>query len=543
MTSLSEASAESTETPDGAVPRVEKRDWLAGRPLDRWDALGAFVIALAVLVVGYAFRSIIVPADPWRYVQSAEDFPSDAWVALGYTRYGMILPLIPVVKVFGTAQVTYYFWPLLSSATVSAGVFLLGARWWGRVAGLVAVVLLVSNRIFFYNLSRGYPDIMSMALFVGALIFALVARDRMVTGRRAWPWLLAVGFLLGWGFEVRETSVLAWPVIALVLWRGRRTVYAAALVGLPVLAWFALDVAISAWAYGDPMLKYHVLTGLDASAARTATGEVKNALMIGKPRSFYFTYIPTLALERPNGVVMVVLGAAGLLALVVRNSALRLMGLWFVCVYGVTCLLGGGLDPAHPRGLLFVERYWIPFLPPLVLAAAGLAMGAVRWVVSRLGGGVALRRAWIPQVLVAAALCWFPLAFVAHYATTDPAFPPGGGAALEELRDELSTNGFRGGKVFTDWETVRILPAYQRPFMGGAAVWPGEPRSITGKVKPAPGDHVLLFEPDSRTCPFCWHALARWVDKNPDGPPANWQPVFTSSHGVVTLYEVRSPGS
>jgi hypothetical protein len=534
-TAVSEPSRTRVDTPQQATAR----DWLAGRSVDRWDALGAVLVALAVVVVGYVFRSIVVPADPWHYVRSAAEFPSDRWVALGYSRYGLILPIIPVVKAFGTAQVTYYFWPLVSAGALAACVFLLGARWWGRVAGVMAVVLLVSNRVFFYNLSRGYPDIMSMALFVVALLLALAARDRMVAGRRAWPWLVAVGVLLGWGFEVRETSVLAWPIVALILWRGRRTVVAAVLVALPVLAWLALDVAISAWAYGDPLLKYHVLTGLDAGAARTATGEVKNYLMVGKPRSFYFTYIPTLALERPNGLVMVVLGAAGLLALAVRHGAIRFMGLWFICVYGLTTLLGGGLDPDHPRGLLFVERYWIPFLPALALAAAGLSAWAVRWVVRRTGRGWVLRRPWVPQLVVAALLCWSPVAFVVHYATTHPAFPPGGGAALEELRDELSANGFRGGRVFTDWETVRILPAYQKPFLGGDAVWPGEPRSVTGPVKPARGDHVLLFERNSRTCPFCWNALARWVEKNPDGPPANWHPVFTSSHGVVTLYEVR----
>jgi hypothetical protein len=532
---------------DAPVDRVDdggrtsdRRDWLAGRPTRRADLAVAAGVGLVVIAVAYAFRSVVVPADPWHYIRSAIEFPSDRWVALGYTRYGIVLPAIPVARVFGAAQVTYYFWPLLSAGVLAASTYLLGRRWWGPVAGLTAVVLLVANRIVFYNLSRGYPDIMSMALFAVAVLAALAARDRLVAGRGAAAWLLAVGFLLGWGFEVRETSMLAWPLIALILWRKGRLLSSALLVGLPLLGWAAVDVGVSAWAYGDPLLKYHVLTGLDVSAARTKTGEVKNALMLGQPRLFYFTYIPERALERPGGLSMVLMGAAALVGLFVRNGGVRLVSLWFLVVYGLTTLAGGGLDPDHPRGLLHVERYWIPFFPATALATAGLATLAAGWVVRR----TPLRDApgWArraPALALCVLLCAAPLAFVSRYAATDPAFPPGGGAALEELRSELGARGFAGGRVFTDWETVRILPAYQKPFFGGDNVWPGEPRSITGPVKPRPGDHVLLFSATSETCPFCRNALAPWLEKHPEGPPRSWEVLYTAEHDNLVLYRVR----
>ena len=516
------------------------RHWLSGRPFRRTHLLEAAVIGLAVIALAYVFRSIVVPTDPWHYVRAALHFPSTGWVALGYTRYGIVLANIPVAVVFGNAQATYYFWPILSSGLMAAGVYLIGRRFWGPVAGLAAVALLISNRVIFYNLSRGYPDIMSMALFVGAILCALAARDQQANARRAWPWLLATGFLLGWGFEVRETSLLVWPLIAVILVQRRHLLRTAVLVALPIVGWAALDVLISWVAYEDPLLKYHVLTGLDVSLAETATGEAKNAAILNQPRSFYVTYIPDLALKSEGGLWMVLIGAVTLVGLFVRNNAVRLMSLWFLLAYGLTVLAGGALDPAHPRGLLHVERYWIPFVPSMALASVGLVAVTVQWVARH----SPLRRASRGLVAVlgtalAVVLCFGPVAFAARYASSNPAFAPAGGAALEELRSELDRRDFKGGRIFTDWETVRIFDAYQRPFFGGTKDYPGQARSITGGPQPQPGDYVVLWQKNSKTCGFCSFALKPWTVKHPDGPPPSWKAEYTTSHGILTLYRVQ----
>src|SRR5690349_12786490 len=73
--------------PPVTEPAPPGRHWLSGRPFRRLHLLEAAVIALAVIALAYVFRSIVVPTDPWHYVRSAMYFPSDGWVALGYTRY------------------------------------------------------------------------------------------------------------------------------------------------------------------------------------------------------------------------------------------------------------------------------------------------------------------------------------------------------------------------------------------------------------------------------------------------------------------------
>jgi hypothetical protein len=144
---------------------------------------------------------------------------------------------------------------------------------------------------------------------------------------------------------------------------------------------------------------------------------------------------------------------------------------------------------------------------------------------------------------VGVAVCAVPAWQVATYATTTEAFAPNGGDALEDLREHLESIGFSTEEVWTDWETKRILPAYQRDAFGGTKVWAGTPRNLTnGGTGPAwepyPGDAVLLFSARDMTCQWCRTALEPWLEKHPT-VPANWDLVYRSETGNVELYQVR----
>ena len=55
------------------------------------------------------------------------DFPDRVWVPLGYTRYGIIIPNILPAKIFGNAQASFYFWPLISAGVLAAVTYLAGS--------------------------------------------------------------------------------------------------------------------------------------------------------------------------------------------------------------------------------------------------------------------------------------------------------------------------------------------------------------------------------------------------------------------------------
>lgn len=535
--------------PEPGAGEVSSRpDWLAGRGITRSDLLVAILIGLAVVAIGYLYRSPLVPTDPWHYVRSAMQFPSDDWVPLGYTRYGMIFLTAPFALVFRNSEASYYAVPLLSAGMLGSTLYLLGRRWWGWVAGVLAVVLFFANSIVFFNLSRGYPDVPSMALIMFAALLALVARDRGFQGKGAVACLLLVGFSLGMSFETRETSLLAWPMVVAILWQRGRLVRNATIVLVPLLAWAAVDIGVSALAYGDPLLKVHTLLGVRVGEARDDSGQLEPTNVVGMPRWWYLLQIPRTAWLQPDRLWLLGAGVVAVLGLFVRNKPARLMAASFVSVYLLNVAAGGGLDPQHPKGKLDIVRYWIQYFPAMYLTVAALVALFGGWLAQRLltrrgdagraSSAPGLRRgsrSALPAVGLAMVAAAGPLTFVSGYAYDHPAFAPNGGDALGELRDHL--RGQKVGEVWTDWETKRILPAYQRDFFGGARVWSGTPMSLTGAGQPGPGDLVLLYSARSATCGHCRTALGPWLRAHPK-PLPGWQVVYRTPEDNLTLYRV-----
>jgi hypothetical protein len=511
--------------------------WPSNGPWQRSDLGLAGLIALLTAVLAWVFRSEIVSTDPWHYVMAALQFPQDTWVPLGYTRYGMILPLGPLVLTWGYVPATFYAPALAASAVLAGCVYLLGRRFWGRTAGVTAVVLLLSNWVVFTNLSRFYPDIPSMALVLAALVLAVAARDHGIGGGlRTDALVVAAGFLLGWSFEARETALFAWPVVIAALWVRGRILRNALLAAAPVLGWAIVDVVIGAVAYGDPLLKVHTFTRQDLS---TTTNPADVAVMnqfVGLPRLDYLTMIPRLVLEKdvPGGLWFLGLAVLALLGFLVRDTAVRLCASAFVLSYVLFVGIGGFFLPSHPAGRLDVQRYWIQFVPWIALAGAGVMHTAVSALARRRGG----RPAGYLRAAASAVLVVGSVAVVAPAIASSPALAPNGGAALAEVSGAISrTKLAPGAAIFTDWQTTRILPIYRRPAFGGKPQWKGPVRSLTGKDRPRPGDLVLLVSSSSTPCGFCTAALTPWRETHPALPSA-WQRVFTSQGGGYTLYKV-----
>jgi 4-amino-4-deoxy-L-arabinose transferase-like glycosyltransferase len=497
-------------------------------------------VTVLTMVVAWVFRSEIVSSDPWHYGMAAIEFPQDSWVPLGYTRYGMILPLGPLVLAFGHAPATFYLPAIVASGVLAGSVYLLGRRWWSHLAGIAAVVLLLTNYVVFTNLSRFYPDIPSMALVMAALVLAVAARGRMLSGGRGVGLLvLATGFLLGWSFEARETALFAWPAVIVVLWVRGRVVRNAVLTAIPVLLWAAVDVGVSAWAYGDPLLKLHTFTRQDLS---TTTNPADVAVMnqfVGLPRVDYLTMIPRLVLDRqvPGGVWFLLLAAVAALGVFVRNTAVRVSAAAFLASYVLFVGISGFFLPSHPAGRLDVQRYWIQFVPWIALAVSGCLYVLVRAVL----GQARPRTRQLALASAAAVVAVGPVVALVGAAATAPTLAPNGGTPMAGISAELSRlKPPKGTTVYTDWQTARVLPVYQRPWFGGSKQWSATVRSITGPKQPKPGDYALIVTPtvSETPCGFCTSAVAPWRKQHPT-IPSTWTRVYASPDDGYVLYAVR----
>jgi hypothetical protein len=135
-----------------------------------------------------------------------------------------------------------------------------------------------------------------------------------------------------------------------------------------------------------------------------------------------------------------------------------------------------------------------------------------------------------------------------RFAASYPGFAPNGGDAMAELRGHLAaTGGMPDQRVWADWGTQRVLPVYQAgPF--GDPRWEARSfRALNRMLRippdspsdvPQPGDYVVLYSTQDRTCWHCRRAF-RYVDEAFGPMPGpGWEQLFTSSTGTLSLYRL-----
>lgn len=479
----------------------------AWRP--RVDIPVALILTAGALAAAWVFRAVLVTSDPWHYAQAAIDFGDHEWIASGLTRWGIIVPLLPVAAVFGQTLPTFYAFAFLATALVVPTVYVL-ARWVGPPAVAAAtVVAFVVQPLVFINLSRGYPDLMAVALNGLTLVLVLLARDR----DRTWPLFLA-GLTAGWAFEVRETTVFTWPVFAFVMWglSRRWRGYLAVLAGL--VPWAVIDIWLSGWTLGDPWAKWHVLTGSDLNDSTSPL----DASYLGHQRWWYLTRLPAAMAQEPWGWVLLLVAALGILGGLLLRGRVGLYVVWALLPAVLLAMQAGVLDPAHPSVRVDVPRYWLAFLPGLTIAAVALCARAAR----------AVR---LPEVVGAGALMVMVLVVGVRFATTEPTLHPNSGDLPYVTSAELPA----GATVWTDGRTSRILPVYLAT--AGKDV---DLRDFTRKsAQPEPGQYVLIFSDTDETCEFCKLDYDLWKAEGNSLPLADYRLVWESAGGKARLYQVR----
>ncbi len=466
------------------------------------------LLTTATLVLAWVFRAVLVTSDPWHYAQAALDLGGHTWIPSGLTRWGIILPLVGVAAVFGATLPTFYAFAFLAVAVVVPVVYVL-ARWVGPpVVAALAVVAFVAMPLTFVNLSRGYPDLMAVALNGLTLVLVLIARDR----DRVWPLFLA-GLAAGWAFEVRETTVFTWPVFAVLIWGLSRRWwgYASVLAGL--LPWALVDVGFSWWTLADPWAKWHVLTGSDLNDSTSPL----DASYLGQQRWWYLTRLPVAMAQEPWGWLLLLIAALGIVGGVVLRGRVGLYVIWAVLPALLLSLQAGVLDPQHPSVRVDVPRYWLAFLPGLTIAAVALCAAVARLL--RLPG-------WAGAALLAAVV----VVPGARFAVTEPTFRPNSGDLPEQIVRVLPD-----APVYTDGRTIRILPVYL-----ASAGRTADLRDFTRRGQnPPPGAYVLIFSDTDDTCEFCRLDYDLWRAEGNRLPLETYRLVWESADGKARLYQVR----
>lgn len=499
----------------------------------------ALVVGAVCAVVVFWLRTLPIVSDPYDYVRSGILFPDMEWNLVGTTRYGLILPLAVITSLFHDGEASFYLMPILASAALTGSAYWVARRSFGAVAGLVTVVLLLGASPVMLNATRLYPDIFSAASCAVAVAFALGTRDhwrRSPDARlRGVVLLVVTGLCVGLSWWMRETSVFAWPAVAVaLLWKG----------GPPwrqVLLWaggaaafmFVLECVISQLVFDDPLARLNALTGSDMS---TTTNPL-DMPYLNKDRWEYMAVIPLQMLKLGDGPWLLGYGAVAILGGVLFSHKVGFHAFWFVSSLGLLVLAGGTLNPASPSLRLDLVRYWLPFLVPMIIAAVGTVATAVR-APSPVSDAVAAESRG-RRILVGAlgvALVLTPTLPTLHLVRNDTQFVVANGGVMNEFRDWLAAHDDEVSVMYADLASQRQLPTYTRDFWGRPLAEVQFER-MTPDVLPTPGSHVVLFSDGRGECLFCADWMRQIREANPDLTD-DWDLVWRSRDSVFEVYRV-----
>jgi 4-amino-4-deoxy-L-arabinose transferase-like glycosyltransferase len=513
------------------------------------------VLLPAALLVTYAVLllwdlSVPQPVDHSRYMDAARSFPSRAPDPIfnhQYLRIGLTAPTALVMRMFEYSEVTYHAFPVVTALLLFGSVYAIGRMLFGRLVGAASAVVLGCVGILVVAGTELLPDLPATALFTAAVALTVAIRQGLLGHRRIW--LVVIGVLLGWSYLVREFIIFVWPLVPVLLWRriGR---WDALWALVPVALTGIGETAFNAWLYGDPLARLHAGSGLGDLPSRPEVAKTFHNL----PLWVYLWRLPQQLATLPEGPGLLLLLAltlgvgAGCAVRLVRAWARRdgsyddratakdspyvrragVFALWILLLWVPLTLLGGVLNPAHPKLRLQLLRYWYPVFPAFVLGGV-----AVLWLVARAVRLPERVRAVAPTAVV----CCATLVVAGLAVLGRPGAPGWAGSprvssdALPEFRSWLARSGAR--TVWADTKLYRILPIY---FVSstGHRVWRGHLRPLANAGQPAVGDYVVAYSVGSDACPRCGDAAKAALP----GAPSTWRPVLTSHDRLLHVWQV-----
>jgi 4-amino-4-deoxy-L-arabinose transferase-like glycosyltransferase len=506
--------------------------------------VAAVLAGVLASVACFVLRTLPVTSDPWHYLHAGLTFPRRSWDLVGLTRYGMVLPEVGLTRLFHASELAYYLPPVLATGVLVGSTYWLTHRFFGHVAAVPACVLLLANSVVLLDANRLYPDIFAAATTTLAVLCAVRGRDawrdRPRVDGRLWLRLVLTGLAVGLSWWMRETTVFAWPVVALVLlWRGGppvRAVLPAA--GGPALAFLVAEAGVSRWAFGDLWIRERAL--LRANLA--TSGNPTDRAYVGQGRLAYLRTVPHGMLGYADGRWMIAMAVVAVLGGLVLPRTVGLFSGWFVLVSGCLLAAGGLLRPGHPSIRLDDDRYWLMFLPPMVIAAVGTVAataraGAARWPGGRPGRPV---RAVLGAVL-ALALVAGPVLASAQQVRRTPAFVVTNGDVMGRVRTWLHRHDAQVRVVVTDAASARLLPLYTLSFDGQRQLSHVRFVGFRKHLAPGPGQYLVLFSARNDVCVFCRARVDRWLSR-PRHRMQDAVEVWHTPDRTVVVYRLPAPG-
>ena len=229
------------------------------RSFARWrhaDALALLVLVIVAAAIRIWFFRGLMGSDDSIYATRGLEIASGLWLEstyIGALRYGVNLPIAAAVHLLGRTEGALAVWGLVCSLVEIAIVYAFALRAFGTRVAICACLVLATIPQHIDSATNIGADAPFSALLTTAMVFLYFGAQS--PGRN---WLLAAGFACGFsGWVKPEPAVvfsLAFAVMAFATLQDRRRLVWL-VVGGGIAA--ALNLALFAWAFGDPLYYVH----------------------------------------------------------------------------------------------------------------------------------------------------------------------------------------------------------------------------------------------------------------------------------------------
>ncbi len=497
-------------------------------------AIILFLIFLTLLL-HFFFLNPPILSDQMEYYMAAVEFPHlPNRPDIGRMRIGLILPVALLYRIFGSAEITYYCAPILSTAMLSISIYLIGKALFSRRVGFFSAVwvLLIPNLILEFG--HLLPDIPAAACASSAfaLLFTLWGdqkKEHNFSSRRS-KWLFFLcGLIFGWSYLIKEYLAILFFLIPLTFWLLKIPWRCLIPLALGMLLMFGLEVILSTLYYQNPLARFL------AASPRETEGFIEKD--VGRILT-YFAYL--LLRAGGEGVLALMgLGVAHSIAGTIKKDQRHafLLG-WFLLIYllfsfaALLPVLFGWQGSVLMR--LHKFRYWIPILPPLVIGAA-----ATLDHISTL-----LAAKWKIKPAYASNLCLILIFSLVSFRSisaikNDPDFIRNNKEHYLELRAYLRENDDAQDVIWIDRDNKRafaqVLPMYIRTPVG-KLIWHGKFKYINTESLYLRAEEIsegyVIVDRDFMNADYSY------VPEYLYHPPQEWQLVFESSNRKIALYQV-----
>lgn len=228
-----------------------------------WIFVGIFLLSIVVRIITAEYIDIGGDnSEKWRQVMHlVQGQGYTAWYQQT-VRWGILLPLAGIIKIFGYNPTLTYIQPIFFSSIAAALIFLIGDRLHSRSLGISTAIATILFPQMAQTGSQLWPGVFELAYIALSIWLILLWIDRQSTLLLA---LAVVAFFLGWGCRV--TMLYAAPGLALLIWLPTRNFKALCFCCLSIGALCSLEWIIFWQVTGNPLGRLGILAGTHIQTA------------------------------------------------------------------------------------------------------------------------------------------------------------------------------------------------------------------------------------------------------------------------------------